>query len=119
MAISPLSLLQKVQSRAAQLLRTSPWTFRRFLNFADHSAVLQCFSPEQNPDSDTPAGIVNLRLSGEPGNLLIHGWISVQGAPDTPCAFDLPAQPLPEDQFGRICAKLASDLDLSKPEDGQ
>jgi hypothetical protein len=117
MAISPLSLLQKVQSRASQLLRTSPWTFRRFLHFSEQTAVLQCFGPEQNPDFDSPVGIVKIRLSGGAGNPLVHGWISVQGAPDTPCAFDLPAQPLPEDQFARICAKLASDLDLSKPED--
>jgi hypothetical protein len=115
MSISPLSLLQKVQTRTAQLLRTSPWIFRRFLNFSDHSAVLQCFGPEQNPDSDLPFGVVKIRLSGGPGNALVHGWIFVQGAPDAPCTFDLPAQPLPEDQLARICAKLASDLDVSSP----
>jgi hypothetical protein len=114
MANSPLSFLQKVQSLASQKLRTAPWSFRRFLNFSDRSAVLQCFGPEQNPETDSPVGIVKIRLSGDSKQTLVHGWISVQGAPDTPCTFDLSAHPLAEDQLVRISTKLASDLDTSK-----
>ena len=115
MAHSPLALLQRIQTLTSQQLRTSPWTFRRLLNFQERSGILHCFGPEQNPESEAPLGVVRVRLTGSPDSGLVHGWISIQGAPDTPCSFDLPVRTGSDEQLLRICTKLASDLDLAKP----